>query len=591
MLVGAPLVGALFGPLPRIYLSLLLALLGATLSQSWAAGRQAKGQRVAPVVFEELGPASGVDFVLRNSATPRKYQIEPMIAGVALFDYDNDGHLDIYLVNGAEIPALEKTGPRYFNRLYRNQGNGTFRDVTLAAGVQGKGYSMAAGAADYDNDGWQDLYVAGVNRNQLYRNNGDGTFSAVTAKAGVAGIHPRFGKTWAVAAGWFDYDNDGWLDLFVANYVVWDFDKDPFCGWEHTRVRIYCHPSYFEPLPNFLYRNNGDGTFTDVSAESGIGRYVGKGMGVAFADYDDDGDLDVFVANDKARSLLFRNDGKGVFTERAIPAGVAYNGDGRMLSCMGVDFRDIDNDGRPDLFITALTNETFPYYHNEGGGIFDDFTRRSELARLSITMSGWSNGIYDLNNDGWKDLFSVNSYIEDIDHIITNYPYRQRNAVFANRDGRFVDLSGGAGAGFQTAGAHRGCAFGDLDNDGRVDVVATRFDEPARIFRNVSPRKQHWLLVELVGSRSNRDGIGAKLVLESAGGVQHNHVTTSVGYGGSSDRRVHFGLGPDETVKRLEIRWPSGIRQQLTNIPADQVIRVEEPIPANARPEARTQRP
>ena len=431
--------------LALVCLSLLLAALEGTGSKPSAAGGEAAILDLAPVVFEELGAASGVDFVLRNSATPRKYQIEPMIAGVALFDYDNDGYLDIYLVNGAEIPALEKTGPRYFNRLYRNQGNGTFRDVTLAAGVQGKGYSMAAGAADYDNDGWQDLYVAGVNRNSLYRNNGDGTFSDVTARAGVAGIHPRFGKTWAVAAGWFDYDNDGWLDLFVANYVAWGFDKDPFCGWEHTRVRIYCHPSYFEPLPNFLFRNHGNGTFSDVSAESGIGRHLGKGMGVAFADYDDDGDLDVFVANDKARSLLFRNDGKGVFSEQGIRAGVAYNGDGRMLSCMGVDFRDIDNDGRPDLFITALTNETFPYYHNEGGGIFDDFTRRSELARLSITMSGWSNGIYDLNNDGWKDLFSVNSYIEDIDHIITNYPYRQRNAVFANRGGRFVDLPAAPG--------------------------------------------------------------------------------------------------------------------------------------------------
>ena len=307
--------------LALVCLSLLLAALEGTGSKPSAAGGEAAILDLAPVVFEELGAASGVDFVLRNSATPRKYQIEPMIAGVALFDYDNDGYLDIYLVNGAEIPALEKTGPRYFNRLYRNQGNGTFRDVTLAAGVQGKGYSMAAGAADYDNDGWQDLYVAGVNRNSLYRNNGDGTFSDVTARAGVAGIHPRFGKTWAVAAGWFDYDNDGWLDLFVANYVAWGFDKDPFCGWEHTRVRIYCHPSYFEPLPNFLFRNHGNGTFSDVSAESGIGRHLGKGMGVAFADYDDDGDLDVFVANDKARSLLFRNDGKGVFTEQGHSRG------------------------------------------------------------------------------------------------------------------------------------------------------------------------------------------------------------------------------------------------------------------------------
>ena len=529
------------------------------------------------VHLENIAASAGVGFVLHNSATPFKYQIEPMVAGVAIFDYNNDGYEDIYFVNGARIPELMKTGPEYYNRLYQNNGNGTFTDVTARAGVKGEGYSMGVAVGDYDNDGWEDLYVVGVNRNQLFHNNGDATFTDVTEAAGLKGLDPQRGKTWSICAGWFDYDNDGWLDLFVVNYCVWGLDKDPFCGSEFTGVRAYCHPSKFDPLPDALYHNNRDGTFTEVSAAAGIRQHLGKGMGVAFADYDADGYLDVFVANDTTRNFLFYNNGDGTFSERGLQAGVAYNGDGSALSYMGADFRDVDNDGRPDIFVTAISNETFSYFHNEGGGIFDDFTHPSGLGRLSIFSSGWSNGIFDLNNDGRKDLFSANSHVNDNIGFEMNVPFQQRNSIFANAGDRFVDVSASAGEDFQVAAAHRGCAFGDLDNDGRIDVVVSRFDGPAEVFRNVSPGGNHWLLVKTVGTRSNRDGIGAQIRLESASGVQYNHVTTSVGYASSSSRRVHFGLGQDTVVTRLEIRWPSGVRQELRNVPADQILTVREP--------------
>jgi hypothetical protein len=528
------------------------------------------------VRLENIAASAGVGFVLHNSATPFKYQIEPMVAGVAIFDYNNDGYEDIYFVNGARIPELMKTGPEYHNRLYQNNGNGTFTDVTARAGVKGEGYSMGVAVGDYDSDGWEDLYVVGVNRNQLFHNNGDGTFTDVTEAAGLKGLDPQRGKTWSICAGWFDYDNDGWLDLFVVNYCVWGLDKDPFCGSEFTGVRTYCHPSKFDPLPDALYHNNRDGTFTEVSSAAGIRLHLGKGMGVAFADYDADGYLDVFVANDTTRNFLFHNNGDGTFSERGLQAGVAYNGDGSALSYMGADFRDVDNDGRPDIFVTAISNETFSYFHNEGGGIFDDFTHPSGLGRLSIFSSGWSNGIFDLNNDGRKDLFSVNSHVNDNIGFEMNVPFQQRNSIFANAGDRFVDVSASAGEDFQVAAAHRGCAFGDLDNDGRIDVVVSRFDGPAEVFRNVSPGGNHWLLVKTVGTRSNRDGIGAQIRLESASGVQYNHVTTSVGYASSSSRRVHFGLGQDTLVTRLETHWPSGVRQELRNIPADQILTVRE---------------
>ena len=557
-------------------LSLCAMLMIAEGHPSFSAARR-QSVAITPVYFQNISSTSGVDFVLRNCATPHKYQIEPMVGGVAVFDFNNDGLLDIYFVNGAKIPELAKTAPEYWNRLYRNNGDGTFTDVTDAAGVKGEGFSMGVAAADYDNDGWQDLYVAGVNRNILYHNNGDGTFTDVTERAGAPGAKFQHGKMWSICAGWFDYDNDGWLDLFVVNYCVWGFDKDPFCGSRFTGVRVYCYPGEFDPLPNTLYHNNGDGTFTDVSASAGIREHLGKGMGVAFADYDADGYQDVFVANDTTRNFLFHNNGDGTFTELGLRVGVAYNGDGAALSYMGADFRDVDNDGLPDLFITAISNEMFSYFHNEGGGIFDDFTHRSLLGRLSIFSSGWSNGIFDLNNDGWKDLFSSNSHVNDRVEMELNVPFKQRNAVYANLGSEFANVSATAGDDFQVAAAHRGAAFGDLDNDGRIDVVVSRFDAPAEIFRNVSANAHHWLALKAVGVRSNRDGIGARIKLESESGTQYNQVTTSVGYASSSDRRVHFGLGKDTVVKKLEILWPSGVRQELTHIPVDQILTVTEP--------------
>jgi hypothetical protein len=542
-----------------------------------AVGSFNAGSPSAPVKLKNIAQAAGVHFVLNNSATPQKYQIEPMVAGVAIFDYDNDGLPDLYFVNGARIPELRKTGPEYYNRLYRNNGDGTFTDVTEQAGVKADGYSMGVAAADYDNDGWEDLYVVGVNRNYLFHNNGDGTFTDVAEKAGLTGVDPKLGKTWSICAGWFDYDRDGWLDLFVANYCVWGPDKDPYCSMSSMGARSYCSPREFKGLPDMLFHNNHDGTFTNVSVPSGIAKYTGKGMGVAFADYDGDGYPDVFVANDTTRNFLFHNQGDGTFEEVGLQTGVAYDEDGGALSFMGADFRDIDNDGRPDLFVTALSNESFSYFHNEGGLFFQDNSPMTMLSQLSLLMGGWSDGIYDMNNDGRKDLVSVNSHVDDNIENQMNVPYRQPNAIFENLGGRFADISSTVGPDFELPAVHRGAAFGDLFNDGSIDLVDSVQNGPAEIFRNVTENGNHWLEIRTVGTKSSRDGIGAKIRLESASGTQYNHVTTSVGYASSSDPRVHFGLGADTIIKRVVVEWPSGIRQELTKVKVDQILKIVEP--------------
>ena len=520
----------------------------------------------APALFEDRSARSGITFVLRNSATPEKHQIETMVGGVAILDFDHDGHPDIFFTNGASQPSLEKTGPSFYNRLYRNRGDWTFEDVTAKAGLRGAGYSIAAAAADFDNDGFADLYVAGVNRSFLYRNRGDGTFEDVTAKAGVgnAGV-------WAVSAGWFDYDNDGLLDLFVVNYVKWDPAKEPFCG-EPRSYRTYCHPKYYEGLPNRLYRNNGDGTFTDASERSGIGSHIGKGMGVAFADYDNDGRMDVFVANDTTPNFLFHNEGNGTFREVGFPAGVAMNDDGRALSSMGVDFRDIDNDGRPDIFITALANETFPLYRNLGKGLFADATYSSRIGAATLPLSGWSTGVFDFDNDGRKDIFAACGDVQDNTESYSSRKSRQPNLVL-------LQTANGTFAAHQLGPPrmHRGAAFADLDGDGRVDAVVTAIGSSALVLRNVGGERNHWLGLRLTGTRSNRDAIGARVHLVTASGEQWNHVTTSVGYAGSSEKAVHFGLGPDDRAKLIEITWPSGAVQRLENVRADRYVAVTEP--------------
>jgi len=530
------------------------------------------------IQFEEIAGKAGLKFFTDSSPTANKNQVETMVAGVALLDYDNDGFLDVFVVNGAAIPSLKKESPAYWNRLFHNNHDGTFTDVTEKAGVAGAGYGMGVAVGDYDNDGWPDLFVSNVTANQLFHNNQDGTFADVTEKAGLQGATLDSRKMWSVGAGWFDYNNDGLLDLLVVNYCKWEVDKDPVCTIGGG-VRGYCHPQYYSPTHNSLYRNNGDGTFTDVSAETGIATQFGKGMSVSFGDYDGDGFLDVFVANDTTRNFLFHNLAGKKFEEVGELAGVAYGSNGKPLSGMGSDFRDVNNDGLPDIWHTAVEFETFPLYINRGAGEFADATVRSNLARLTSQMSGWGNAIADLDNDGWKDLFVARSNVLDnISKLIAERQYPERNSVFRNlRDGKFEDVTDQAGLDFQKIAPHRGVALGDIDNDGRIDVVATVLNGQTKLFHNVSGGNNHWLIFKFEGTKSNRMGIGAQVhIITDDGQSQWNEVTTAVGYASSSDSRVHFGLGQNRLVRKVEIRWPSGMWQVLHDVDVDRVVKVRE---------------
>jgi hypothetical protein len=525
--------------------------------------------------FENRQKQAGVSFVLDNGTTEDKPIIDSVLGGVALLDYDNDGYLDIFFTNGATIPSLAKDSSAFYNRLYHNNRDGTFTDVTAHAGVRGEGYSMGVAVADYDNDGWADIYVTGVNRNILYHNNHDGTFSDVTARAAVSGVSGGK-KQLSVSAAWVDYDNDGYLDLFVTNYLDWSAETSKVCG--DPGKRLTCPPSLYAGEASILYRNNGDGTFTDVSTSTGIAGQIGKGMGVAIADYDGDGWMDIFVANDNERNFLFRNKaGKG-FEEVGVESLVAYTEDGVPVSSMGVDFRDWNNDGRPSLFVTALGGETFPLYRNDGQGLFSIETYPAGIGFASFRMSGWGAGIDDFDNDGYKDLFSANSHVSANADIDPQQHYLQANAVFRNLgNGTFADVSAQAGAAMQARAAHRGCAFGDLNNDGRMDVVVSAIGSPAELLYNISTDKNHWISIQAVGVKSNRDGIGTQIkVTGESGLVQYNHVTTAGSYASSSDKRVHFGLGADASIKEIELRWPSGTVQTLHNVKADQLLKIVE---------------
>ncbi|RPJ59302.1 MAG: CRTAC1 family protein [Acidobacteria bacterium] len=527
------------------------------------------------VSLEDIAPKAGISFVLNNSITPRRYSIETMIGGVALFDYNNDDFLDIYLPNGARIPEFDKSDPTFFNRLYKNNGDGTYSDVTLQAGVQGVSYAMGVAAGDYDNDGWMDLYVAGVNHNQLLRNNGDGTFNDVTSRAGVTGVHPQLGKLWTITAGWFDYDNDGWLDLFVANYLKWSIETNPLC--QMKGLTAYCHPNKFKGTPNMLYRNNGNGTFTDVSASTGIGKHIGKAMGIAFADYDADGFTDIFVSNDTFQNFLFHNNGKRAFSEESLFQGVAYIETGRTVAGMGAAFQDVNNDGRPDILQTAMFNDTFPLYRNLGGQ-FQDVTSASGLSALTRRLTAYGGGVCDFDNDGHKDLYTVNGAILDNSMEIDNLPFKMPNSLYRNLgNGRFEDLSRSVGKDYQVPLAHRGAACGDLNNDGRLDLVVTSLNGPTQVFLNRTSNANHWILLRLVGRETNRDGLGARVKLVQADGVeQYWQAFTATGYGSSSDKRVHFGLGRTTRVKKLEIRWPSGRIQVQHDPTADRILTIKE---------------
>ena len=527
------------------------------------------------IVFDNEIKSSKIKFTLRNSVSPQRYSIETMAGGVALFDYNNDGLLDVFFTNGAAIPSLEKSDPQYYNRLFRNNGDGTFTDVTEISGLKGMGYSMGVAAGDYDNDGFVDLYVAGVNYNQLFHNNGDGTFTDVTAKAGVSGLLPNSTKAWSVTAGWLDYNNDGLLDLFVVNYLDYDIRTAALCDKEGTAA--YCSPNGFRGTSNILYRNNGDGTFTDVSAQSHISQYVGKGMGVAFGDYDNDGFVDIFVSNDTFQNYLLHNNGDGTFTDVSLEAGVAFTGNGKTVAGMGADFRDLDNDGKPDIFHTAMFGDTFPLYRNLGSGQFEDATGGASLTAMTSRFTAWGTGAFDFDNDGLKDLFAATSDILDNADAVVHRPYALPNLLLRNKGNLiFEDVSAKAGTGFSMPAAHRGAAFGDLNNDGRIDIVVTVLNGPPELLMNRTMNQSHWIILKLIGVKSNRDGLGTRVKVTTAHGDQYNEATTAVGYNSSSDKRVHFGLGSATVIEKIELAWPSGIKQTLVNVKADQVLTVTE---------------
>jgi len=512
----------------------------------------------------------GVDFVLRNSPTARKHLIETMPGGVALLDYNNDGLLDIFFVNGGHVRdnmanpvSFDRRNPAYWNRLYRQNPDGAFTDVTKQAGLADAGdsnYGMGVAVGDYDNDGFPDIYVTNFGKNILYHNNGDGTFTDVTAKAGVAA------GGWSASAGFFDYDNDGRLDLFVTRYLDWSVEKSKTCGSEKP---TYCPPGDFPAITNILYHNRGDGTFEDVSVASGIATKKGHGLGVAFADYDGDGFTDIFVANDVTDQFLFHNNGNGTFTECGLDSGAALSESGKMPSGMGVAFQDYDNDGLPDLLVTQLPHDPYVLFHNDGKGSFSAQELEAGLGALSGNVSGWGVGLEDFDNDGWKDAFIVQGHVFDNVQIYDDsLRYREPPLLAMNRAGRFERAD--PGSDLPVAG--RGAAFGDLNNDGWMDVVTTSLGEAPQFYFN-RRGQLHWLTITLRGKRSNRDGFGARVQVNG----QTRFATAAGSYLSSNDKRLHFGLGSAQAAD-IEIRWPSGIRQIVRDVKADQFIVIEESV-------------
>jgi enediyne biosynthesis protein E4 len=529
--------------------------------------------------FVDVTEKLGIHFRQQASPTSKKYLLETMGSGVALIDYDNDGRLDIFFANGARLDdptpkgsIPKKDNPKYWNRLYHQKSDGTFEDVTERAGLSGLGYSTGVAVGDYDNDGFEDLYVAGYGRSTLYHNNGDGTFTDVTAAAGVGG------SGWMTSAAWVDFDNDGRLDLVVARYMQWDFD-DVFCGQPgKDGFRSYCHPDLFKPESVLLFHNDGGGKFTEVAHHAGIDK-PGKGLGLAIADYDHDGFMDILLANDSMPEYLFHNRGDGTFEEVGLPSGAGLDSNGNTFAGMGVDFEDYNNDGWPDLIITDLANQRYALYTNLKDGTFDYSTGVTGLSAISLLHSGWGVRFLDYDNDGWKDLLIVQSHV--IDTIQRSQPglrYRESPLLLHSEQGKkFVDVSALSGEVFRQEWAARGLAVGDINNDGKLDAVVTSNDGPAWVLLNQTDTSNHWITLNLVGVKSNRDAIGAQVRVSTTAGDQFATVTTSSSYQSSNDKRLHFGLGTTKSIREIDIRWPSGIRQVLHDQKPDQIVTITEP--------------
>lgn len=528
-------------------------------------------------VFTDMTADSGVDFVNASSGTSQKYLLESMVGGVATIDYNVDGRLDLYFVNGAALQdpmpagaAPDKSDPLYWNRLYRNDGDWRFTDVTEEAGVRGLGFGQGVAAGDYDNDGLPDLFLASFGRNVLYRNLGDGTFGEVTELAGVVG------GGWSAAAGFLDFDRDGHLDLVVSRYVHWSFADNPWCGERKPDHRSYCHPKHFAPISHLLYRNTGDGRFEDVSESTGFGEAPGKGLGVAFNDYDGDGWPDIVVANDSFPQQLFRNlEGQG-FEEVALLSGLAYDENGRTFAGMGVDFTDYDNDGRPDVFINALAHQRYALFRNEGD-LFEYVSGPTGVSGITSLHSGWGTKLFDYDNDGHRDIFVAQGHVMDnIELTQPDVKYLEPPVLMRNTGEAFTDVSESSGEPFRSPRAARGAAVADLDNDGFLDIVVNCRDQPPLLLRNQG-NANNWLVVDLVGVSSNRDGIGARVRVVTDSGVEQTGLVSAAGsYLSSGERRLHFGLGASESVQELEVTWPSGTVEDVGTVQAGQVVTIRE---------------
>lgn len=524
------------------------------------------------VLFVDSTLTSGIHFRHAAGHTAEKYLIETMGSGVGLLDYDGDGLLDILFVNGARLPDFDKSDPRYWNRLYRNLGDGRFSDVTEAAGVRGTGYGMGIAVADYDNDGRPDIFITAYGANVLYHNEGNGRFRDATAEAGVAG------GGWSTGAVFFDYDRDGKLDLFVSRYLDWSPAHNPWCGPESAHRRGYCHPNAFPAVTHLLYHNEGSGHFRDVSRESGIASHPGKGLGVAVNDFDLDSWPDILVANDSEPQQLFRNNHDGTFTEVALQAGIAFNSQGQSFAGMGVDFADFNNDGAPDIFVNALSMQGYVLFRNTRAS-FEDVSESSGVTRATLPFSGWGVKFVDFANEGWKDLLVGQGHVMDTISIdFPNIPYRQKLLLLHNTGHAFVDASAQAGRAFEVPLAARGVAFGDLNNDGRIDVVISTNDgRPVILINRSSALKRNWIEIRARGSVSNRDGIGARVSVTSAAGrTQYGYISTASSYLSASDPRLHFGLGQDGADYEIEIQWPSGKTQRIANVRPNQIVTVTE---------------
>ncbi len=523
------------------------------------------------IIFEEGTEAAGLRFEHLNGATPDKYMPETMSGGGLFFDFDNDGWLDIFLVNSGSLVDAE-VAARAHPALYRNNANGTFREVTAGSGLEHRGYDMGACAADYDNDGWVDLYVTSVAANVLYHNSGDGTFSDVTETAGVGS------SLWSTSCAFADTDNDGDLDLYVVSYVDFAVHNNKFCGDLERGVRAYCHPHAYNGLPDILYRNNGDGTFTDITREAGLYTTAGKGLGVVFGDFNADGWIDIYVANDSVPNFLYHNRGNGTFEEVGLWTGVAVNAAGRAEASMGTDAADYDNDGWVDLFVTNLDMETNTLYRNAGQGFFSDVTVESGQGEPSLRYVGFGAAFLDFDNDGDLDVIVANGHIIDnINEFRSNVTYAERNLLFQNEGkGVFKEVGRSAGSGLALEKVSRALAVGDVDNDGDLDVLIVNNGQTADLLRNEGGNNRNSLQVRTVGTKSNRDGVGARLLLTVDGTTYRREVKAGSSYLGQNDRRVHFGLGHAQRVDRLEVRWPTGRTDVMENLGANQIVTVVE---------------